>query len=152
MTTDPPTLLRPGGVPREAIEAIVGEVRVLGRTFEEGESLPAPGLTARHYAPSARVMLCAPSPEAFYGTLKDTLSRYAFVGAMRPDGWKLPDSNRLRVYEWGAWGDWETLAQRLFFGLRALESLGVHAIVCPLPPEEGLARALRDRLQRAAAE
>jgi L-threonylcarbamoyladenylate synthase len=56
------------------------------------------------------------------------------------------------VYEWGAWGDWETLARRLFFGLRTLESLGVHAIVCPLPPEEGLARALRDRLQRAAAE
>jgi hypothetical protein len=80
-------------------------------------------------------MLCAPSPEAFYGTLKDTLSRYAFVGAMRPDGWKLPDSNRLRVFEWGAWGDWETLAQRLFFGLRALESLGVHAIVCHCRPK-----------------
>jgi L-threonylcarbamoyladenylate synthase len=152
MTTDPPTLLRPGCVPREAIEAIVGEVRVLGRAFEADESLPAPGLSARHYAPSAQVILCAPSPEAFYGALKDTLSRYAFVGAMRPEEWKLPDSNRLRVYEWGAWGDWETLAQRLFLGLRALESLGVHAIVCPLPPEEGLARALRDRLQRAAAE
>ncbi|BCW94705.1 MAG: L-threonylcarbamoyladenylate synthase [Fimbriimonadales bacterium] len=152
MTTEPPTLLRPGGVSREAIEAIVGEVRVLGRSFEEGESLPAPGLSARHYAPSARMLLCAPQPEVFYGALKDALSRYAFVGAMRPDGWRLPDSNRLRVFEWGAWGDWATLAQRLYLGLRALDGQGVHAIVCPLPPEEGLAGAIRDRLQRAASE
>ncbi|MGQ9902093.1 MAG: L-threonylcarbamoyladenylate synthase [Fimbriimonadales bacterium] len=152
MTTDPPTLLRPGGVPREAIEAIVGKVRVLGNIYEEDEPLPAPGLSKRHYAPSARMLLCAPAPEAFYGTLKDTLSRYAFVGAMRPEGWRIPDSNRLRVFEWGVWGDWATLAQRLFMGFRALESIGVHAIVCPLPPEEGLARALRDRLQRASAE
>lgn len=151
MTTDPPTLLRPGGVPREAIEAIVGKVRVLGNIFEGDEPLPAPGLSKRHYAPSARMLLCAPAPEAFYGTLKDTLNRYAFVGAMRPEGWRILDSSRLRVFEWGAWGDWETLAQRLFMGLRALESMGAHAIVCPLPPEEGLARALRDRLVRASA-
>jgi tRNA threonylcarbamoyl adenosine modification protein (Sua5/YciO/YrdC/YwlC family) len=60
MTTDPPTLLRPGGVPREAIEAIVGEVRVLGRTFEEGESLPAPGLNrAPLRAQRAGDALCA---------------------------------------------------------------------------------------------
>ncbi len=152
MTTEPPTLLRPGGVSREAIEAIVGEVRVLGRSFEEGEPLPAPGLSARHYAPSARVLLCAPQPEAFYGALKDALSRYAFVGAMHPDGWRMPESSRLRVFEWGAWGDWETLAHRMYLGLRTLDGQGVHAIVCPLPPEEGLARALRDRLQRAATE
>ena len=62
----------------------------------------------------------------------------------------IPDSTRLQVFEWGVWGDWQTLAQRLFLGLRTLEAAGVHAIVCPLPPDEGLARALRDRLQRAA--
>jgi L-threonylcarbamoyladenylate synthase len=152
MTTDPPTLLRPGGITREAIEALIGAVRVLGEAFQEGEPLPAPGLSARHYAPSAKVVLCAPLPESFYSALKDALSRYAFVGAMHPEGWRLPDSNRLQVFEWGAWGDWQTLAQRLFLGLRMLEAAGVHAIVCPLPPEEGLARALRDRLQRAARD
>jgi L-threonylcarbamoyladenylate synthase len=150
MTTQPPTLLRPGGVSREAIEAVIGRVRMLDGTFLEGVPLPAPGLSARHYAPNAKMLLCDPQPEAFYDVLVHTLSRYAFVGAMRPDGWQLPDSKRLRVFEWGAWGDWQTLAQRLFRGLRALESMGVHAIVCPLPPEEGLALAIRDRLQRAA--
>lgn len=153
MTTAPPTLLRPGGVPKEAIEAVIGEVRVLGTAIAaEGEPLPAPGLSARHYAPKAKVLLCAPTPEIFYGTLKDALSQYAIVGALRPEGWRVPDAPGLRVFEWGAWGDWETLAQRLFAGLRALEAEQAHAVVAPLPPDTGLARALRDRLQRAAHE
>ncbi|MCS7300248.1 MAG: L-threonylcarbamoyladenylate synthase [Fimbriimonadales bacterium] len=150
MTTSPPTLLRPGGVPKEAIEQVIGAVRVLNGAIEAGAPLPAPGLSARHYAPKAKVLLCAPEPQAFYGAVRDALSRYAFVGAMRPEGWRVPDTPRLRVYEWGAWGDWQTLAHRLFMGLRTLERAELHAIVCPLPPEEGLARALRDRLQRAA--
>ncbi|MDW8107394.1 MAG: L-threonylcarbamoyladenylate synthase, partial [Armatimonadota bacterium] len=109
LTTTPPTLLRPGGVPKEAIEAVVGAVRLLHAPVEEGAPLPSPGLTLRHYAPAARVLLCAPTPEAFYGTLKDALSRYAFVGAMRPAGWRVPESPRVQVFEWGAWGDWQTL-------------------------------------------
>ncbi|MCS6923180.1 MAG: L-threonylcarbamoyladenylate synthase [Fimbriimonadales bacterium] len=152
MTTQPPTLLRPGGVPREAIEAVIGKVRTLDEPVAEGEPLPAPGLSARHYAPHAKVLLCAADPSIFYGAVRDALSQYAFVGAMRPTGWRTPDSPRLRVFEWGEWGDWETLARRLFLGLRTLEGEQLHAIVCPLPPEEGLARALRDRLQRAAHE
>ncbi|GIV11269.1 MAG: threonylcarbamoyl-AMP synthase [Fimbriimonadales bacterium] len=152
LTTQPPTLLRPGGVPQEALEAILGKMRVLGEPFEEGEALPAPGLSARHYAPHAKLLLCAPTPEMFYGALKDALSRYAFVGAMRPSGWRTPTEPRLHIFEWGAWGDWTTLANRLFLGLRDLERRQTHAIVCPLPPEEGLARALRDRLTRAAQD
>ncbi|MCS7208049.1 MAG: L-threonylcarbamoyladenylate synthase [Fimbriimonadales bacterium] len=152
MTTQPPTLLRPGGVPKEAIEAVIGEVRLLRDSFAENEPLPAPGLSARHYAPKAKVVLCAPEPEQFYDTIRDALERYAFVGAMRPAGWHVPIAPRVRVFEWGDWGDWHTLAHRLFLGLRTLEREQVHAIVCPLPPEEGLARAVRDRLQRAAHE
>ncbi len=152
LTTQPPTLLRPGGVSKEALESVLGEVRLLSAPLESGEALPAPGLSLRHYAPHARLLLCAPTSEAFYGATKDALSRYAFVGAMRPDGWRTPTEPRLRVFEWGAWGDWERLANRLFLGLRTLEKQQTHAIVCPLPPEEGLARALHDRLTRAAQD
>ncbi|MDW8051978.1 MAG: L-threonylcarbamoyladenylate synthase [Armatimonadota bacterium] len=151
LTTSPPTLLRPGGVSKEAIEAVVGPVRLLRTSVKEGEPLPSPGLTGRHYAPTARVLLCDPTPEAFYEMLEEALGRYTVVGAMRPAEWRVPDSPRLRVFEWGAWGDWQTLAQRLFAGLRALDDVPTHAIVCPVPPAEGLARAIRDRLLRAAA-
>jgi L-threonylcarbamoyladenylate synthase len=53
-------------------------------------------------------------------------------------------------FNWGSWKKPEELAQRLFAGLRWLDSAGVTVIVCPLPEPIGIGVALRDRLQRAA--
>ncbi len=150
LTTQPPTLLRPGGVPREEIERLIGRVRLLKETVPEGQPLPSPGTSPRHYAPSVPVLLCPPEPRAFYNMVLHTLNQYALIGAMTPNGWQLPESERVLPYEWGDWGDWQTLAKRLFEGIRWLEAQGVQAIVCPLPPAKGLALTLRDRLQRAA--
>ena len=44
----------------------------------------------------------------------------------------------------------DTLARRLFAGMRALDEAGVDIILCPLPPEDGVGLALRDRLRKAA--
>ncbi len=150
LTTKPPTLLRPGAVPLEAIEEAIGTVRLLTEMIPAGQSLPAPGTMARHYAPRVPLLLSAPTPEAFYGTVKDALAQYEWVGVLRPRGWSLPQSENLVVFEWGSWGEWDTLAQKLFYALRWLEGQSVHAIVAPLPPAEGLARAVRDRLVRAS--
>lgn len=152
MTTQPPTLLRPGGIPLEAIESVIGTVRIFGERPAEGTPLPSPGTAPRHYAPRVPVLLTAPEPNILFGAVKDALSQYAIVGVMIPEGWLTPDDSRVVRFNWGPWGDWETLARRLFEGLRWLESKQVHAILCPLPPAEGLARALRDRLERAAHE
>ncbi|MFQ3610766.1 MAG: L-threonylcarbamoyladenylate synthase [Fimbriimonadales bacterium] len=150
LTTEPPTLLRPGAVPLEAIEETIGTVRLLTEMLPGGMALPAPGTMARHYAPRVPLLLSAPSPEAFHGTVKDALAQHEWVGVMRPREWNLPSSEQLVVFEWGSWGEWDTLAQKLFYGLRWLEGQGVQAIVAPLPPAEGLARAVRDRLMRAS--
>lgn len=150
MTTQPPTLLRPGATSVEALEVVIGTVHLLRRTPGEGEALPSPGLSARHYAPQARVLLCEPLPEALLAQTERALQQGETVGVMKPIGWQLPAHPRLRVYTWGEWGDWRALAQRLFDGLRWLESEGVHTIVCPLPPPQELALAIRDRLERAA--
>lgn len=150
MTTQPPTLLRPGATPVEALEAVIGTVHLLRKTPNEGEPLPSPGLSVRHYAPQARVLLCAPLPEALLAQTEHTLQQGETVGVMKPIGWQLPSDPRLKVYTWGEWGDWRALAQRLFDGLRWLESEGVQTIICPLPPPQELALAIRDRLERAA--
>ena len=42
------------------------------------------------------------------------------------------------------------LARRLFAGMRALDEARVDIILCPLPPEDGVGLALRDRLRKAA--
>ena len=76
-----------------------------------------------------------------------------YVGAMAPEGWLTPElieRGGLVLYDWGTWGQWEVLAQRLFAGLRYLDKPGVTVIVCPLPDPEGIGLALRDRLMKAA--
>ena len=56
LTTEPPTLLRPGGVTIEEIEALIGPVQTSARR-EDGNTLPAPGMLDRHYAPRAVLWL-----------------------------------------------------------------------------------------------
>jgi L-threonylcarbamoyladenylate synthase len=54
------------------------------------------------------------------------------------------------VFAWGKWAAPEELAQRLFAGLRTLDSQGCTLILCPFPPAEGIGAAIRDRLRKAA--
>jgi L-threonylcarbamoyladenylate synthase len=117
------------------------------------ESLPSPGVGLRHYAPRARLELV---PETSSGTIEDafrqTVDRCKAVGGkvgvLLPDGWESPAADA--AFPWGAWKDHEGLARRLFAGLRALDNRGVAVIVCPVPFGEGIAAAMRDRLEKGA--
>ena len=54
------------------------------------------------------------------------------------------------IYVWGDMADQQKLARRLFAGLRELDAAGATVIVCPLPEDQGLGVAIRDRLLKAA--
>jgi L-threonylcarbamoyladenylate synthase len=159
LTQSPPAILRPGGVSREELEAVLGPVtmaKCVAQTRSVGaKGLRGPGMTAKHYAPSATV-------ELFEGEPSDMARQMAGrAAALRQQGRKVGAivSEEMRdavekhaqfVTCFGAWGDWDSLAQKLFGALRELDSQGMDVILCPLPPAKGLALALRDRLQRAA--
>jgi L-threonylcarbamoyladenylate synthase len=72
------------------------------------------------------------------------------VGVMAPEEFKSDVSSADAVFGWGRWGDLESLAKRLFSGLRWLDAQEATHIVCPLPAERGIGWALRDRLEKAA--
>ena len=60
-----PTILRPGGITREMLEAVVGPVKVARAVLEplsEGEVAASPGMKYKHYAPNAQVLISAGSP------------------------------------------------------------------------------------------
>ncbi len=147
----PPRLYRPGAVTLEQLAAVVGAVELFRPDPElagvTSASLPSPGLDLRHYAPNARLILVDTNADLVARSAE--LASDGPVGIMLPDGWD-PGTAPL-CFPWGPWHDPAILAQRLFAGLRELDTHKAATILCPLPPETGgLTAALRDRLLKAA--
>jgi len=154
---EPPMILRPGGVTKEEIEAVLGRPVTVFKASAEGtakKGLPSPGMTLRHYAPNAQLINTGDTAEALFAELAKHVEAGKRVGVLLPSDWQLPAgltmSNMITVFDYGAWADWGTMARRVFEGLRWLDKQGVQVILGPLPPEQGLGLALRDRLVRAA--
>nr|WP_201861167.1 L-threonylcarbamoyladenylate synthase [Microvirga soli] len=133
-----PRLLRPGGVPRDAIETLIGMKLESG---EEGGKNPlAPGMLASHYAPRARVRLNAASVGADEAVL--------LFGAQPLEG-VVTARTTLNLSKNG---DLVEAAAHLFSYLRQLDASGAATIAVGPIPETGLGEAINDRLKRAAAE
>jgi L-threonylcarbamoyladenylate synthase len=144
-------IYRPGAVSAAMISRVIGdEVRVVTAAETPAnaapEALPSPGMGMRHYAPRARLVLVESQQEMLEEIAKHPAAE---VGVMQPDDW---DQGAAKIlFRWGPWGDAETLARLLYFGLRNLDERGAKVIVCPVPAMSGgLGEALRDRLEKAA--
>jgi len=144
MTAEPPTLLRPGGVTLEHLEAHLGRVR-LATSGDEGTGR-SPGLRFRHYAPRAKVVLIeAGSGEEAVVSWLDVGKSVALM-TQRTIGLERRGL-RARVMPL----DLEAYARELFDVLRELDATGVDAIFVEGIAEVGLGRAIMDRLRRAAS-
>jgi len=124
-----PTLLRPGGVSVEAIEAALGRP-VLRAAAHDDEAPLVPGQLTSHYAPGAAVRLNATAARPGevllgFGPIKGDLSL-------------------------SAKGDLIEAAAALFSALRRLDETGRPIAVAPIPID-GIGEAINDRLMRAAA-
>ncbi|GAA0555567.1 L-threonylcarbamoyladenylate synthase [Rhizomicrobium electricum] len=126
--SDGAVMLRPGGVPREAIEKIVGPLAAPAA----GGPVTSPGMLTSHYAPHARVRLNARTAEP-----GETLLGFG------------PDAPA-DVLNLSRKGDLAEAAAHLFAMLRALDT-GTDAIAVMPIPSDGLGEAINDRLKRAAA-
>lgn len=139
LTGGAPRLLRPGGVPRAAIEAVIGRP-LGGPSAERPDAAPlAPGMLASHYAPRARMRLEA-------GNVLPGEALLAF-GLPLPPG----AENAVAVEQLSAAGDTVEAAARLFAALRRLDASGAATIAAGPVPASGLGEAINDRLRRAAA-
>ncbi len=135
-----PALLRPGGVPREAIERVLGRARAEPPAGIAVEDTPlAPGMLASHYAPRTRLRLDARRVEPGEALL-------AFGPVTAPGAEKAAKTLNL-----SARADLIEAAANLFSHLRALDAAGATMIAVMPLPHDGLGEAINDRLQRAAA-
>lgn len=153
LTDKTPVLLRPGGVPLETLEAIIGTV-TLATPADRAMLTRSPGTRFRHYAPRAKVVLVeAPSaaiPAELAATVRRLWDEGLRVGAMVtaetvPD---VPSGAVVRVM--GSRSDLAAIAATLFAHLRDLDAAGLDAIVVEGIAERGVGRAVMDRLRRAA--
>ena len=129
-----PTLLRPGAVTRDHLEALIGPVAVPDGDPAGREARRSPGQMTRHYAPSIPVRLDAhmAQPDEAFLAFGPTFGSGT--------GLNLSDT-----------GDLHEAAANLFAMLRRLDQPGVSGIAVAPIPDEGLGVAINDRLRRAAA-
>ena len=135
-----PEIYRLGGISVEELEFVIGKVSVRRYSSSRPE---APGSLESHYAPGKKLILA------------DILSEEVSTGN-KPPGWirfnkpdpGVPLENQVIL---SPEGDLKEAAKNLFSALRKMDEFDVPYIIAELVPEEGLGRAINDRLRRAAA-
>lgn len=153
LSTTPARILRPGGVTREQLEALLGPVAVQTKHEKHEAGLPAPGLLEKHYAPRAALWLF--SGEAALDRMQTHLTEFLAaggkVGVLCADeeapAFAQPGAC---VFRLGSSILLEEIARNLYAGMRALDAAGVEVMLCRDFGESGLGLALRDRLTKAA--
>jgi L-threonylcarbamoyladenylate synthase len=156
----PPTILRPGGVSLEQLQAVLPAVRAPAARKEmcsekQEQAQKAPGQLSLHYAPRIPLLLFDGEEAAMRAALLSELHRRTQRGERV--GVLVADSDLATfqhcdalVFALGDATRPERVAALLFAGLRALEEAEVQVILCRNFADHGLGLAIRDRLQRAA--
>ena len=133
-------VVRADGVTQEMIESVLGPVQTASCVVEA--AAPSPGMLPRHYAPA--------TPLALAGEVNvEDLVRKKRIGALLPEPASLPSGFAV-VETLTDDGNLRTAAARFFAALRRLDAADVDMIVAWPFPDQGLGRALNDRLTRAA--
>lgn len=142
-----PTIMRFGGISVEAIEKVLGRQV---KTMTHSSSNPAaPGMLASHYAPRKPFYVTAVGNLPTF--LQKFLAQYAperiGVLALRGGLPALPTDCQVLL---STEGNLNEAAQKLFGAMRQLDALDVDVIIAEYVPQEGLGRAINDRLKRAS--
>ena len=150
LTCTPPRLLRPGGLPLEALEAVLGHVEVdkaVVSLLKDGERPKAPGMKYRHYAPKAPVTVVTGDPEASARYIQTHLPEGAGVICFTEFKALFPGHS---IHDLGPAADKEEQARRVFDALREFDHEAVTEIYAQCPDTAGLGLAVANRLKKAA--
>lgn len=148
LTEEKPVLLRPGGLPVEEIEKVIGKVEihpaVKGKPVDVAK---APGMKYKHYSPNAQVIVVEGKRELVRKKIDE------LVGEFRSKGMKVgvmatEEHEADAFFHLG--NSVEEVAKNLFKALRELDKAGVDVIIAEGVEERGLGMAVMNRLRKAA--
>jgi L-threonylcarbamoyladenylate synthase len=148
-TTKVPTILRPGGVTKEALEKVIGNIAVDSALTDERQTPKSPGMKYTHYAPKSPMAIVQGSP-AFLQTL---VNKQRTLG--KKVGVLTTEENRSFydadvVLACGSRHDLHTVASHLYDTLRKFDETDVDFIYSESFPTEGIGEAIMNRLKKAA--
>lgn len=150
LTCTPPQLLRPGGMPLEELQRVVGEIAIdkaVTRELKAGETPRAPGMAYRHYAPKAPVTVVTGNAEQTAQYIKEHVNKTSGVICFDEFAFCYPEQV---VQTLGSWRNQAEQAHHVFDALRAFDSTQVTEIYAQCPDATGLGMAVANRLQKAA--
>ena len=129
-TGSAPRILRPGGITVEMIKESTGMTPLI--PIDTKEEIRVSGSLEKHYAPAAQVILdITPTTGQGFIALKELVT---------PEG----------VIRLAAPTNTDEFARDLYAALRKADELGLAQVVVTQPQGDGLAIAIRDRLERAS--
>ena len=143
VTTDPPTLLRPGLVTMAMLEAVLGPIRMRS-AVESGSVARSPGLQEKHYAPRTPLEI---APDSGWERVRLHVEAGRRVGwlTIGPANREVPSSVKWMEMPKGP----QAFAASLYDTLHVLDAAGLDVLVLSQPPIGDLWTAVHDRLSRA---
>lgn len=151
LTGERPTILRPGGVSLETLQAVIPNVTTRTRLAAMDATAEAPGQLIKHYSPRAEVLLFADETDlpALFREAQKQLENSKTVGVIGlSDEQDTFQSLNIAFFDLGKTLD--EAARNLFAGLRTLDAKNVDVILAHGYSREGIGAAIWDRLLRAA--
>jgi L-threonylcarbamoyladenylate synthase len=149
LATNPPRLLRPGGITPNQLKEVLGEIEIdsaVINKLEEGRKAASPGMKYKHYAPKAQVYLVKGSNFASY--VNRISNQKTAVIAFDED---LPNI-KAQSFSIGSAKDYSTQAHKIFDVLREIDKDNkIEMVFAPCPETHGVALAVYNRMIRAAA-
>ncbi|WP_284036677.1 L-threonylcarbamoyladenylate synthase [Neobacillus sp. 114] len=144
-----PVILRPGGVTKEQLEAVVGEVHIDPALKNEAAKPKAPGMKYRHYAPNAPLYLVSGTRGFLQGLAAEKREEGLRVGVLTTEE-HADEYQADVVLACGRRAELETVAATLYDVLRRFNEQQVDVIFSEMFPYEGVGYAIMNRLEKAA--
>lgn len=149
LASDPPRLLRPGGITLEQLRAVLGRVdvdRAVLKPLPKGAKPLSPGMKYKHYSPKANVVILDGSERAYADYVNahraPGVAALCYAGEEKLVG--------VPAVCYGGETDYGAQARGLFDALRRLDDIGAETVYARCPEPEGVGLAVYNRLMRAA--
>ncbi|QGQ48354.1 L-threonylcarbamoyladenylate synthase [Metabacillus sediminilitoris] len=148
-TTTVPTILRPGGVTKEQLESVIGEVTIDQALLEEGHAPKSPGMKYTHYAPNAPVFVVHGGVSFLQEIIDQYQKEGKKVGVLTTEE-HLPLLHAHKVITCGTLTNLQTVAAQLYDVLRKFDEEDIDLILSESFPYDGVGEAIMNRLLKAA--